>query len=177
MTRNLYVIDLGRCTGCRACAIACRDRAHGGDGLAWLRVETTEAGQYPHVRITHRVVHCFHCSQAPCIAACPTEALVREARGLVQVIGERCVRCGACVEACPFGAITLGDQGPATKCDGCADELAQGREPTCVRACPMRALHYVEEQVWALPPRRVVDEAFDGHAAGPAVRYLKRPEE
>ncbi len=175
MTPHLYVIDLGRCTGCRTCEVACRDRAHLGEGLAWLRVETTEAGQYPHPRVVHRVVHCFHCAQAPCIAACPTEALVRDALGLVQVVGERCVRCGACVEACPFGAIALGDEGPATKCDGCADELAQGWEPTCVRACPMRALRYVEEPAWAPPPRRVLDESFGPQAVGPAVRYLKRP--
>lgn len=154
--------------------MACRDRAHQPEGVAWLRVETTESGRYPHPLVVHRVVHCFHCAKAPCVTVCPSEALVRDGQGLVQVVSERCVRCGACVEVCPFRAITLSD-GAATKCDGCVDELAQGWEPTCVRACPMRALHFVEENGWALPSGRVREEDFDERGIGPRVCYLKRP--
>lgn len=174
MKPSLYIIDLARCTGCRTCEVACRDRAHVPNGFAWLRVEAVEMGRYPYPLVVHRVVHCFHCAEAPCIAVCPTEALIRDELEYVQVVGERCVRCGACIEACPFGAISLGDEGPATKCDGCVDELAQGWEPTCVRACPMCALQFVGEQAWAPPPARVLDESFDERGAAPRVRYLKR---
>jgi anaerobic dimethyl sulfoxide reductase subunit B (iron-sulfur subunit) len=63
--------------------------------------------------------------------------------------------------------------GIATKCDGCADEVDSGLDPTCVRACPMRALQYgrVEKEVAAC---RTEDDRFDDHGIGPSVSYLRR---
>jgi anaerobic dimethyl sulfoxide reductase subunit B (iron-sulfur subunit) len=168
----IYTIDLARCTGCQTCAVACKDRADLPDALDWLRVEAHEGGVYPQPTLFFRVVHCFHCVEAPCAAACPTGAIGRDDLGLVQIDGEACVRCGACGEVCPFGAIILSEQGPATKCDGCADELRQGWEPTCVRACPMRALGYVAEAT-PLPAQRAIDGDFQGHGIAPAVCYLR----
>ena len=92
---------------------------------------------------------------------------------LVKIDLEQCEACGECAEACPFGAIVIGPDGLSLKCDGCADELAQGWRPTCVRSCPMRAL-------WFGPPdevpfeNRVPDPEFDDHGIGPAVAYLCR---
>ena len=65
-------------------------------------------------------------------------------------------------------------QGPAAKCDGCPDEVAAGRDPVCVRACPMRALAYGPVD-GPQPAHRVPDRDFDDHGIGPAVRYLRRP--
>jgi anaerobic dimethyl sulfoxide reductase subunit B (iron-sulfur subunit) len=91
----------------------------------------------------------------------------------VQVDADLCVACGACIEACPFGAIVMHPEGRASKCDGCADEVARGWEPTCVRACPMRALGYAPAA--GVPEGRTPDPTFVDHGIGPSVRYLRRP--
>jgi Fe-S-cluster-containing dehydrogenase component len=88
----------------------------------------------------------------------------------VQVDADLCIACGACIEACPFETAVMGTEGAASKCDGCADEVARGWDPTCVRACPMRALGYGIKET----PLRVVDETFDDHGIGPSVTYWRR---
>ena len=51
-----------------------------------------------------------------------------------KVDDERCISCGACIEACPMGCIKLGDDGKAeiddTVCISCA---------TCNSVCPVGA--------------------------------------
>ena len=172
MSQHLYVIDLARCTGCQACSIACKDRAGLPDDLDWLRVEEHEGGAYPHPEVYYRVSHCFHCAEPPCVDACPTGAMSRRQDG-VQVDAGLCIAFGACIEACPFGAIAMHSKGRASKCDGCADEVAGGWEPTCVRACPMRALGYAAAA--PMPENRTPDPAFVDHGIGPSVLYLCRP--
>jgi anaerobic dimethyl sulfoxide reductase subunit B (iron-sulfur subunit) len=173
VSERRFIIDLARCTGCQACSIACKDRAGLPDELDWLRVEAHEGGSYPLPTLTYRVVHCFHCAAPPCAEVCPPGAIARHADGWVQIDAGLCTACGACVEACPFAAIVMPPQGAAAKCDGCADEVQRGWEPTCVRACPMRALGYGPETSASFQ-MRVEDPDLD-HGIGPAVRYLRRP--
>lgn len=42
-----------------------------------------------------------------CITACPFDARRLDARGTLEVLGDRCLGCGVCVRRCPAGAITL----------------------------------------------------------------------
>ncbi|MFH1568092.1 MAG: 4Fe-4S dicluster domain-containing protein [Gemmatimonadota bacterium] len=172
MTRPAFQIDLARCTGCLTCRIACRDRADLPDGVDWLRIEAQEGGAFPAPTLTYRVVHCFHCAEPACVPACPEQGITRGADGLVRLDREACTACGQCAAACPFGAIALGPDGAATKCDGCPEEVAAGWEPTCVRACPMRALGFGPDRP---RPGRVPDGGFDDAGLGPAVSYWKRP--
>lgn len=174
MSRPVFHIDLARCTGCMTCRIACRDRAGLPDGLDWLWIDACEAGAYPTPTLTYRVRHCFHCAEPACVPACPEGGIARGADGLVVIDKEACTACGQCVEACPFDVIAPLPDGTATKCDGCADEVALGWEPTCVRACPMRALSFGPTDP---PPRsgRTPDPDFDDAGIGPAVRYWRRP--
>jgi anaerobic dimethyl sulfoxide reductase subunit B (iron-sulfur subunit) len=172
----LFEIDIARCTGCYACSIACKDRAGLPDEVDWLHVETHEGGAYPYPTLYYWVVHCFHCTEPPCASACPTGAIGRDGRGWVQIDAQLCIACGACAEACPFHAVALGPDGLALKCDACADETAREWEPTCVRACPTRALDYVSADQ-GLPDNRIVDPEFDDHDIGPAVRYLRRAQQ
>jgi anaerobic dimethyl sulfoxide reductase subunit B (iron-sulfur subunit) len=174
-----FSIDLSRCTGCNACAVACSDRAGLPEGVAWLRVEAHEGGVYPAPTLYYRVVHCFHCADPACAASCPTGAMAQGADGWVQVDAGLCIACGACVEACPFGAVVLGADGAATKCDGCVDEVARGWGATCVRACPMRALEGPGTASHGLAGAgeragRVLDARFDDHGIGPSVVYWRR---
>ena len=177
MSQVVFVVDLARCTGCHACRIACKDRADLPDELEWLRVEAHEAGVFPKPSLTYRVVHCFHCAEPPCAAGCPVEAILKAEDGLVSVNAAECIGCEACIVACPFGAMVWMPDGAAAKCDGCGTEIAVGWEPTCVRACPMRALAYkdgtrqaIEETLRARG--REIDQRFDDHGVWPGVIYL-----
>jgi anaerobic dimethyl sulfoxide reductase subunit B (iron-sulfur subunit) len=175
VSERRFVIDLARCTGCQACSIACKDRAGLPDDLDWLRVEAHEGGSYPQPTLTYRVMHCFHCAQTPCAEACPTAAIVRQKDGWVQVDARLCDGCGACIDACPFAAIVMQPNSRVSKCDGCADEVNSGRAPTCVRACPMRALAF-GPSTGALPMKRAADRTFEDHGIGPSVLFLRRAE-
>jgi Fe-S-cluster-containing dehydrogenase component len=173
MNESLFLIDMGRCVGCYACSVSCKDRAGMPDEADVLRVETIEGGEYPRPTLAFRVVHCFHCASPPCVDVCPTGAMHQQEGGLVQVDADTCIGCGQCIDACPFGAVLLSPEGIAAKCDGCADEVAKGWAPTCVRACPMRALS-IEAADRPLPPGRRRDQGLDSHGAGPRVAYLRR---
>ncbi|NLT73461.1 MAG: 4Fe-4S binding protein [Chloroflexi bacterium] len=169
---DVFTIDLARCTGCFTCVIACKDRAGVPDDLDWLWVERAEGGRFPAVQLTFRPMHCFHCTEAPCFGVCPVDAIGRVGQW-VQIDPGLCTGCGACVASCPFGTISIDPGGRATKCDGCADEVASGIGPTCVRACPMRALYYGPASELSRP--RVIDPGWDDRGIGPRVRYLVRP--
>lgn len=103
------VIDLLKCTGCGACVLACkagnntRDRAKG-QTFNWgdFSIETT--GTYPSFRYTARPVMCNHCSNAPCVEACPVtpKAIYKTRDGLTMTNNARCIGCRACQYACPY---------------------------------------------------------------------------
>ena len=173
MSDRAFIIDIGRCTGCGACLIACKDRADMPDELDLLRVETTESGTFPTPEVTHRVVHCFHCARAPCVEICPAGALSHAPGGTVALNRDACVACGRCSDVCPFGAVAMVPDGETAKCDGCTDEVAAGLDPTCVRACPMRALAYAVPPDPA-PPTRMREPPDHGAGAAPRACYLRR---
>ena len=173
MSKYRYIIDLARCTGCQACSIACKDRGDLPDDLDWLHIEAVEGGNYPTPTLYYRVTHCFHCAEPPCVEACPTGAIARLTFKWVQIDAETCNGCEACIDACLFSAIVMRPEGIASKCDGCADEVDQGWGPTCVRACPMRALSYGSATSTQLD-KRVEDWEFEDHGIGPAVWYFRR---
>ena len=51
-----------------------------------------------------------------------------------------------CVQACPFGVITMSSEGKGVlKCDLCIERLARGLEPACVSSCPTHALAFEED--------------------------------
>jgi anaerobic dimethyl sulfoxide reductase subunit B (iron-sulfur subunit) len=176
VSEKTFVIDIGRCTGCETCAVACKDRAGIADELDWIRVEEHETGECPRTSLFYRVRHCFHCADPPCAEVCPTQAITKNGNGLVDLDAEKCVSCGKCVEACPFDAIAMPEgDGVASKCDACADEVAMGWDPTCVRACPTRALRYTAKPQ-GRSENRVEDSLFEDQGIGPAVLYLRRQE-
>jgi len=65
--------------------------------------------------------------------------------GIVSLDQNKCVGCRYCQWGCPYGAPQYDKKkGQITKCDFCTDYLAEGKDPTCVAACPTRALDFGE---------------------------------
>jgi len=87
---------------------------------------------------------CFHCEDAWCIGACPTEAIRRRAKdGIVYIVADLCAGCKACITACPWNIPQWNPQtGKAIKCDLCMDRIDEGLEPACVAACTTNALRF-----------------------------------
>ncbi|MGL6292954.1 4Fe-4S binding protein [Eubacterium aggregans] len=47
----------------------------------------------------------------PCKFSCPVNAITYDEYGVSVIDEARCIRCGACIHSCPFGAIgTLGQK-------------------------------------------------------------------
>ena len=173
MNGAVFVVDMAACTGCYACSVACKDRAGLPDALDLLRVEVHETGVYPDTGLYFRIIHCFHCAEPPCVEACPSQGITKGEDGLVRLHEAECNGCGECIDACPFGAIVARPDGTAVKCDACADELALGWDPTCVRSCPVRALQYGPSP-GLQHENRVQDPGFEDYGIGPAVLHLRR---
>ena len=86
---------------------------------------------------------CKHCTNAGCLDACPTGALIRTEFETVIVQPDVCNGCGYCVPSCPFGVIDRDPyDGRAAKCTLCYDRLEDGLEPACAKACPTDSIQF-----------------------------------
>jgi formate dehydrogenase iron-sulfur subunit len=86
---------------------------------------------------------CKHCTNAGCLDACPTGALIRTEFETVIVQADVCNGCGYCVPSCPFGVINRDpEDGRAAKCTLCYDRLRDGLEPACAKACPTDSIQF-----------------------------------
>lgn len=130
-----YVIcDPDKCTGCRICEYACAITKTGTFDATMSRIRVVRIEP-----ITMTAITCRLCADAPCITACPRDALSRSERnGVILVDEDKCDGCGWCIEACDFGAIVLDPQAKRVDiCDLCQD-LPEG--PRCIQFCPKDAL-------------------------------------
>jgi len=109
-----FYCDQTRCTGCDACVIACKQWHDVPPGPAsWMRIQTIEEGHFPNVYLGFLPSRCLNCEDAPCIAACPVDAITkRQEDGIVVVDREKCLgrdACGHdCSNACPAGTDVRG---------------------------------------------------------------------
>ena len=86
---------------------------------------------------------CKHCSNAGCLDACPTGAVIRTEFETVMIQADVCNGCGYCIPSCPFGVITRDEvDGRAAKCTLCYDRLQDGLEPACAKACPTDSIQF-----------------------------------
>jgi Fe-S-cluster-containing dehydrogenase component len=86
---------------------------------------------------------------------CPADAIKRTGDGVVQSARKpRCIACGNCVMACPFGVPELyEDRQIMMKCDMCYDRSSVGKKPMCTTVCPSQALFFgTREQIEQLRP-------------------------
>ncbi len=176
------VIDLDTCVGCQACVVNCKEWNTGGYPAplsdidpygakpvgAWLnRVHAFEVEpEEGSPQVVHFPKSCLHCQDAACVTVCPTGASYkREADGIVQVDEDRCMGCGLCAWACPYGAREMDPGvGVMKKCTLCVDRIynehipEEERQPACVRTCPAKARHFGDLADPDSPVSRLVAE-------------------
>ncbi|MGB7287681.1 MAG: 4Fe-4S dicluster domain-containing protein [Salaquimonas sp.] len=160
------VIDLDVCVGCHACVVNCKEWNTSGYGApladtdpygdsptgAWLnRIHTFEiTPEDAPAQIVHFPKSCLHCDDAPCVTVCPTGASYKRSEdGIVLVEEDKCIGCGLCAWACPYGAREMDPvENVMKKCTLCVDRIYNDnlpevdRTPACVRTCPANARHF-----------------------------------
>ncbi len=167
-----FFTDTSLCIGCKACEVACKEwNALPSDqaslsGMSYDNTKGLSATTWRHVAFVEKIGNggdrvsampayqsnwlmmsdvCKHCSNAPCLEACPTGAIFRTEFDTVVVQQDICNGCGYCVPACPFGVVAVDTQdGKAHKCTLCYDRLKGGLEPACAKACPTDSIQFGE---------------------------------
>ena len=184
---KVFLIDVSKCNGCYNCQLACKDEHVGNDwtpyakpqpeiGQFWCKLNEQVQGSIPKVKIHYIAELCNHCDKPSCIPACENDAIYKRDDGFVIINPEKCVGCGKCAEACPYGSVYRNEKlGICQKCTGCAHLLDNGYGlPRCVEACPTDAMRFGEEEDFAEELiGAVVRKAETGNA--PRVYYRNIP--
>jgi Fe-S-cluster-containing dehydrogenase component len=175
-----FIVDTASCIGCGMCVAACKEENNVPEEVAYNRtwverhVRTTDGQVYvdsPEAGINGfppestapgaagKAVEaswfeprlCMQCANSPCTSVCPVGATYRTEDGVILVDARRCIGCGYCVVACPYGAryITPAGKhapndmpGVADKCTWCYHRISRGAKPACVEVCPVGARQF-----------------------------------
>jgi Fe-S-cluster-containing dehydrogenase component len=143
-TRKRYAmtVDTRLCVGCKACVLSCKAENAVPNGFCrdWIVEEVR--GEFPVLSAEIRSERCNHCSDAPCVKACPTGASHVNEGGAVLVTHGKCSGCKACIAACPYDARFVNPKGYIDKCTFCLHRVQVGVLPACVTVCPTRTLAF-----------------------------------
>ena len=150
---GVLIHESPRCTGCLLCENACTGVNDGKSSQYLARVKVSSGlaygsngvrgewwktdGAMGNFRLDAEL--CRQCEQPACALACPENAIFEEPKvGAREIDPEKCVGCGTCERACPWGIPKIDPEtNVATKCVLCHGYSA------CVSICPTGALHYV----------------------------------
>lgn len=153
--------DASKCIGCKACERACKECNEllecpdavptdlSADCWNLIR-KRKDVDLADHPFFSYQ---CMHCTDAACVAVCPTEALYKDCCGFVALDATKCNGCGYCTQFCPYGVPHLGDvnlasgQAVVAKCTFCQNRMWEHvGGPACVAACPTGALTWGERE-------------------------------
>jgi molybdopterin-containing oxidoreductase family iron-sulfur binding subunit len=115
-----YVLNIGRCIGCRRCVYACmKENNQSRDPqLQYIRVMKLKKGSIDLETSTHDYpeneaadpnyfympVQCQQCRNPPCVKVCPVKATWKEKDGIIVIDYNWCIGCRYCEAACPYHA-------------------------------------------------------------------------
>jgi len=180
MKRLAFYFDSSACSGCKTCQMACKDKNDLGPGQVWRRVYEVTGGGWKkrgptwqqNIFAYNLSMSCNHCEEPICVENCPTKALGKREDGIVQIDQTLCIGCKYCAWVCPYGAPQFNpEKGVMGKCDFCADYIDEGKNPSCVDACPMRALDFGDyrdllekygpsEHIYPLPDHSITEPSL-----------------
>lgn len=136
-------VDTDACSGCLTCELACSARHFDGEcnqQLSAIRIDADMLDYHFDAYV------CKQCRSASCVAACKKDAIYfDEKTGARRIDHSKCIRCGACVKACPFSEqkfppvrkVAYNGGNVIVKCDLCIDHED---DPYCVQVCPKAAI-------------------------------------
>ena len=175
-----FVVDTSSCIGCGLCVVACKEENHVPEVAeytrTWIERHVITADGELHIDspdggidgfppdstapgVAGKAIEasyfqprlCMQCANSPCTAVCPVGATYKTEDGVILVDARRCIGCGYCVVACPYGArylVPAGEDAPndtpgvADKCTWCYHRITKGRKPACVEVCPVGARQF-----------------------------------
>jgi Fe-S-cluster-containing dehydrogenase component len=121
----VYMLDIGRCIGCRKCVYGCVDENNQSRAtddstqIHYVRVVKMEKGkpldlekadhyyddkEVPDDDAIYMPIQCQQCENPPCTKACPAQATWKEKDGIVAIDYDWCIGCRFCMAACPYHA-------------------------------------------------------------------------
>ena len=138
---GLLVVNEAKCTGCQRCEINCTlvNDGEASSHISRVKVTRNLMDNNGHGTYQDDWVYfpdtCRQCEVPWCGEACPVEAIYSDENGVKHVDEEKCVGCGACVEACPWHMPTLNPETKkSSKCISCG---------SCIEGCVTGALALV----------------------------------
>ena len=126
--QGLLVVNKDKCTGCQRCEINCTLVNDGCVSSYISRVKVTrnlfsgrnDTGLYSDNHFVYFPDTCRQCAEPACGSACPQGAISADEKGVKKVDPEKCIGCGACVNACPWHMPTVNPvTGKSSKCVQC----------------------------------------------------------
>lgn len=155
MPKAMFV-DNKKCIGCYSCVVACKlqnglppypARPPEGNPTGPNLMRVHEVGPvFDGERVTYyfQPISCMHCLDAPCIKACPCNALYKDGEtGVTLVDRDKCIGCKLCLSSCSFGAPQFHED-KAYLCNLCIHRVPiegeAGKKAACEAICQARAI-------------------------------------
>ena len=136
-----FAIDHRTCIGCHACTVACKTEHEIPVGQFRTWVKYVDSGIFPDSTRDFGVMRCNHCTDAPCVKICPTNALFKRDDGIVDFDTDALHRLQGVHAGLPVRRhLHRQADNTAAKCNFCAHRVDDGLEPACVTVCPTHSI-------------------------------------
>lgn len=144
MDIKTLIIHPEKCNNCGDCESACIKTRTSLTSMGLSCIRILKAGNDEDFFFP---MACKQCENPPCLSTCPKEAIYRDVeQNLILIDRKKCVGCGMCVSACPFGAMRLDrKKAKSYKCDLC------GNDPECVKVCEPFAIEFQNVEMLKIP--------------------------